>query len=53
MRLREYILKNYDGNNAEFGRANDLSRATVCTMVNKGIYYIYDGMLVIARREVK
>ena len=53
MKLREYILKNYDGNNAEFGRSNDLSRAAVSMMVNKGIYYIYDGQLMIARKEVK
>mgnify|MGYP000091355709 FL=1 len=53
MKLRDYILQNYDGNNAAFGRANDLSRTAVSMMVNKGTYYIVDGLLMIARREVK
>jgi hypothetical protein len=53
MRLRDYILKNYDGNNAEFGRVNNLSRMIVSQMVKKGTYYIFDGVLMIARREVK
>lgn len=53
MKLRDYILQNYDGNNAAFGRANDLSRTAVSMMVSKGTYYIYDGFLMIARREVK
>ena len=53
MKLRDYILQNYDGNNAAFGRANDLSRTAVSMMVGKGVYYIHDGLLMIARKEVK
>tara|TARA_R100001198_G_scaffold83449_1_gene56890 strand:+ start:2447 stop:2608 length:162 start_codon:yes stop_codon:yes gene_type:complete len=53
MKLRDYILQNYDGNNAAFGRANDFSRTAVSTMVNKGIYFIYDSKLMIARKEIK
>ena len=53
MKLRDYILQNYDGNNAEFGRVNNYTRATVSSMVKKGIYYIHDGLLMIARKEVK
>lgn len=52
MRLRDYILTHYDGNNAAFGRDNGLSRMAISRMVNKGTYYIYDGLLMIARREI-
>jgi hypothetical protein len=53
MRLRDFILQNYDGNNAAFGRANDMSRTVVGMMVKKGVYYIYDGKLMIARKSIK
>lgn len=53
MKLRDYILQNYDGNNSAFGRANNLSRTAVSMMVNKGIYFIYDGKLMIARKEIQ
>ena len=53
MKLRDYILKNYNGRNIDFANANDMTAQQVGQMVKKGIYYIYDGMLVIARREVK
>lgn len=53
MKLREYILKHYNGRNVEFAEANGMSDQQVGQMVKKGTYHIYDGMLVIARREVK
>ena len=53
MKLRDYILQNYNGRNIDFAEANGMTGAQVGQMIKKGIYYIYDGMLVIARREVK
>jgi len=53
MRLRDYILQNYNGRNVDFARANELTGQQVGVMVQKGIYYIYDGMLMIARKEIK
>ena len=53
MKLRDYILQNYNGRNTDFASANDMTSQQVGQMVKKGIYYIYDGMLMIARKEVK
>ena len=53
MKLRDYILKYYNGRNVDFAESNGYTGQQVGVMVQKGIYYIYDGMLVIARREVK
>ena len=53
MKLRDYILKHYNGRNVDFARANELSPQSVGVMVKKGIYHVYDGMLMIARVEVK
>ncbi len=53
MKLKDYIAKHYDNNNAAFGRDNGLSRAAVGVMVNKGTYYVHDGLLMIARRELR
>lgn len=52
MKLSEYIKQNY-GTNTAFALAHDMSKQHVGQMVNKGIYYVYDGMLMIARCEVK
>ena len=53
MKLRDYILKHYNGRNIDFAIANEMTAQQVGQMIKKGVYYIYDGMLVIARREVK
>jgi hypothetical protein len=53
MKLRDYILKHYNGRNIDFAEANEMSAQAVGVMIKKGIYYIYDGMLMIARKEVK
>ena len=53
MKLRDYILKHYNGRNVDFAEDNGMSAQAVGVMVKKGIYYIYDDMLMIARREVK
>ncbi len=53
MKLKDYIARHYNGNNAAFGRDNGLSRAAVGLMVNKGTYYVYEGLLMISRREVR
>jgi len=52
MKLQEYIKKNYNTNTA-FADANGLSNQQVSQMVIKGTYYVYDEMLVIARRKLK
>ena len=53
MKLREYILQNYNGRNVDFAEANNMTAQQVGQCVKKGIYYIYDGMLMIARKEIK
>lgn len=53
MKLRDYILKHYNGRNVDFAAANEMTAQQVGQMVKKGVYYIYDGMLVIARRDIK
>ena len=53
MKLRDYILKHYNGRNIDFAEANSMTAQAVGVMVKKGIYYIYDGQLMIARKEVK
>ena len=53
MKLRDYILKNYNGRNTDFADANEMSAQAVGVMVKKGFYYVYDGMLMISRKEVK
>lgn len=52
MKLKDFISKHYATNTA-FAEANGLSKQQVGQMLNKGTYYVYDGMLVIARRDVK
>lgn len=52
MKLRDYILNNYNGRNIDFAEANGMTGQAVGVMVKKGIYYIYDGMLMIARKEI-
>lgn len=53
MKLAEYIKQNHGGNQSKFAEANDMTKQQVSGMVKKNVYYVYDGMLVIARREVK
>ena len=53
MKLRDYILQNYNGRNIDFAKANGMTAQQVGTMVKKGNYFIYDGQLMIARKEVK
>ena len=53
MRLEDYIIKYYDDNKAEFARDNDITnRQQVHEMLQKGTYYVYDGMLLLCRREL-
>lgn len=52
MKLQDYIKQNH-GTNTAFASANGMSKQQVGQMVNKGIYYVYDGMLMIAKKEVK
>ena len=51
MKLSEYIKQNH-GTNTAFALAHGMSKQQVGQMVNKGIYYVYDGMLMIAKKEV-
>ena len=53
MKLEQYIKENYSGVKKRFADANGMSKQQVGAMVAKGIYYVYDGMLVIARVKVK
>ena len=52
MKLADYIKKNYSTNTA-FADANGYSKQQVGVMVSKGYYYVYGGMLVISRKELK
>ena len=51
MKLSEYIKQKH-GTNTAFALAYGMSKQHVGQMVKKGIYYVYDGMLVIAKREL-
>ena len=51
MKLQDYINQNY-GTNTAFGKANGMSKQQVGQMVIKGIYYVYDGTLVIAKKDL-
>ena len=53
MKLIDYIKENHNGKNTRFADANGYSKQQVGVMVQKGFYYVYDGMLVIARKELK
>ena len=53
MKLREYILKHYNGRNVDFAEDNGIKPQQVGLMIKKGNYYVYDSKLMIARREVK
>jgi hypothetical protein len=53
MKLRQYILNNYDGNNSAFGRANDMSRAVVNQMVKAGKHFVFAGKIYLLKKEVK
>ena len=53
MKLRNYILQNYNGRNIDFARAHRMTSQQVGAMVKKGSYFIYDGKLMIKRRDVK
>ena len=52
MKLIDYIAEYYNGVNKQFADANDYSKQQVGVMVQKGYYYVYDEMLVIARKEL-
>lgn len=52
MKLIDYIKQNY-GTQGAFAEANGYKPNQVSVMVKKNIYYIYDGMLVIAKRTIK
>jgi hypothetical protein len=52
MKLRDYILNNNNGRNIEFALDNNMTAQQVGQMVKKGTYYVYDGMLVIARKTL-
>ena len=51
MKLKDYIKQNY-GTNTAFAEAHGMSKQQVGQMVIKGIYYVYDGMLMIAKKEL-
>ena len=53
MKLRDFILQNYNGRNIDFANANGMTAQQVGVMIKKGNYFIYDGKLMISRREVK
>ena len=53
MKLRDYILQNYNGRNIDFAKANKMTAQQVGIMIKKGNYYIHDGLLMISRKEVK
>ena len=51
MKLQDYIKQNY-GTNTAFADAHSMSKQQVGQMVIKGIYYVYDEMLMIAKKEL-
>ena len=53
MKLRDYILKNYNGRNIDFADTNGMTPQQVGHMIKRGVYYVYDGQLMIARRAVR
>ena len=53
MKLRDYILKHYNGRNVDFANDNKIKPQFVGVMVKKGTYYVYDNQLMIARRIIK
>ena len=53
MKLIDYITTNHHGVNKQFADANGYCKQQVGVMVQKGYYYVYDGMLMISRKELK
>ena len=51
MKLQDYIKQNY-GTNTAFAEANGMSKQQVGQMVIKGNHYVYDGTIMIAKKEL-
>lgn len=51
MKLIDYI-KSHHATKAEFGRLHGMSKQQVGAMVKHGGYYVYDGVLMIAKRKL-
>lgn len=53
MKLKDYIHSNYNGSQTDFARANKLTKQVVWRMLQKECWYVYDGMLLQAKKVVK
>lgn len=53
MKLKDYIIENYNGNKAAFAKANGMTPQQVTPMINRGNYHIIDDYLVQMKKKVK
>ena len=53
MKLSDYINKHYNGNKSAFALAHNMTKQKVWAMVKNGNYYVYDGMLLLMRKEIE
>jgi hypothetical protein len=50
--LSKYIEDNYGGSQVAFAKANGLTKQLVWRMLDKGYWHVYEGMLLIHKRDV-
>lgn len=53
MKLIKYIEQHYNGNKTAFAVTNNTTKQAIYAMIKKDTYYVYDGMLVIKRYDLK
>ena len=52
MTLSKYIEDNYGGSQVAFAKANGLTKQLVWRMLDKGYWHVYEGMLLIHKRDI-
>lgn len=52
MTLSKYIDENYGGSQVAFAKANGLTKQVVWRMLDKGYWHVYDGMLLIHKKDI-
>ena len=52
MKLSDYINEHYNGNKTAFANDASTTKQAIWAMVKNGNYYVYDGMLLLMRKEI-
>ena len=53
MTLSKYIEENHGGSQVAFAKANGLTKQVVWRMLDKGYWHVYDGMLLIHKKDIE